>query len=187
MTQHLTENWSGVERVPGDRSWLEKVLKKTFINYDPYRPVVSENLSVKAVIFPTDSYHLEEAQFNALLAAVETRGDQRFYISEIECKPNPFLDRCDHWVCQRPTFEDYTRLPIGVWNAIYSPDGSWGLLLSDELHALLACDQSFWNEFSEHYPYSERDRAEFLKYWERYQKEDTYTDWLQRFLNLLNK
>lgn len=184
--QHLGEHCCGIERVPGDRLRLEEILKKVFIVYDPYKPEVSENLSVKTVLFPTDSYHLDESQFQALLAAIETTNEQRFYVSEIERKPDPFK-RGDHWLCHRPNFQDYTHLPIGVWYAIYSSDGNWGLLLSDELHALLACDESFWSEFSKHYPYAERDKAEFLKYWAHYQKEDTRSDWLQELLNLLTK
>lgn len=184
---HLSEHWREIERIQGETNWLKQCYEKIFSNYDPFAPVfATELLSVRVVLFPTDSYHLTESQFQAISAAIETREDRRFYISEIGWSADSF-QKGHHYLCFRPSFGRYTRLGIGVENAIYGADGSWGILLSDELHAFLACDERFWKEFSKHYPDVKTDRAEFLDYWEHYKKEDTYDVWLRRFLSLLNR
>lgn len=175
MILRLTENLSD----------CEQTFKTVFGSFDPFEPIVHEGFPIRKVLFPTESYHLDHKQFGALLAATASREEKKFYVSEIESMPSPFV-KGSHWFCDDPSFSDYTHLPIGVENAIYSLDGTWGFLLSHELHAFLACDEDFWSNFEVVYPNWRNDEAEFIDYWREAKSEGTKTDWLPNFLGLLN-
>src|SRR6266576_3995763 len=111
-----------------------------FSSTDPFEPAGRAELPVRVVLFPTDSYHLDREQFEALIAAMRNSHESRFFLSELESSdpfdPNAHWKR-EHWECTNPTFDEYSSLMIGVDNALYSENGSWGVLLSHELHGLL--------------------------------------------------
>lgn len=178
----LTENWQGIEKIDGDTSWLKRIYEKVFLNYDPYEPIVNvHSVSARVVLFPTDSYHLTDSQFRALKASIESREEKRFYTSEIGWAADSF-QKGYHYLCFRPSFDNYTSLPIGVENALYGADGAWGLLISDELHALLACDENFLEVFRRNYPQLENDKEEFYSYWQSLaERHGADVDWLDTF------
>lgn len=183
----LRTNWSGVEKIDGETNWLKQTYEKVFLNYDPYEPIVNTRLmTARIVLFPTDSYHLTDSQFGALRASIESRKDQHFFISEIGWG-NLSFQKGFHYSCFRPSFEDYIRLPIGVENAIYGADGTWGLLLSDELHAFLTCDEDFFEVFRRNYRQLENDKKEFYQYWKNMAEDGATVDWFDTFTqNLAN-
>ena len=159
---------------------------KVFSSTNPFEPAGRVDIPVRAVLFPTDSYHLDHTQFEALTSAAQTA---RFFISEME-SIDPFDPHAPwkrkHWECTNLTFEEYSSLVIGVDNALYSENGSWGILLSHELHALLVCDEPFWQVFKDQYPNLEQNFEEFIEYW-RGIREDvgTETQWLTPFVSHL--
>lgn len=164
------------------RNELKKIYNKVFDSYDPFAPAVSTMFSVKAVLFPTDSYHLTLEQFGALIHALSIQRENEFYISEIEYSLDPFI-KGEHWFCSQLRFEEYTNLPIGVENAVYSTNGNWGIVLSHELHALLVCHKPFWDAFRKKYTNWKNDKIEFLNYWDGIKSEGVNINWLPDFLD----
>jgi hypothetical protein len=157
-----------------------------FSSTSPFEPAGRIELPVRVVLFPTDSYHLDNGQFKALISAIQRKSERSFFISEVESEdpfdPNAQWKR-QHWECTNPTFDEYASLIIGVDNALYSENGSWGVLISHELHALLVCDEQFWQVFKVRYSDSENDFAEFIEYWHRIREEaGTDTKWLPTFV-----
>jgi hypothetical protein len=181
----LSQDWNGIEPIDGDCGWLEESLKKVFPVYDPFRPEVADGLLVRTLLFPTDMYHLDEFQFRALRTAIEATQEQNFYISEIEWQPDTF-QRGSHWLCSEPTFEQYIKLPIGVENALYSPDGRWGILLSHELHGFMACDRAFFDAFTQNYPQVKDDIEQFREYWRDREQQGMTVDWLDQLYRTLS-
>lgn len=164
---------------------LRQAFYSVFKSRDPFEPAWQVDLPIKIVLFPTDSYHLTFGQFQALIGALLSCGERKFFISEIEGESDPF-DTGYHWVCEEPNFTEYTNLTVGIENSIYSLSCSWGILLSQELHALLVCDYSFWNAFQKQYPNWGQDREEFIKYWSDNEKAyGSDISWLQDFLDSL--
>lgn len=180
--KYLSEDWQGVEKVDGETLWLKGIYEKVFSNFDPFEPRFTVSSTVRFVLYPTDSYHLTRMQYQALLASLSSRDEQRFVVSEIGWGPDSF-DKGHHYVCYQLAFESYTSLRIGVENAIYGIDGSWGILVSDELHAILTGDASFGAEFRKNYPSIENDRSAFIEYWE---KDELGTEWLAKLVSRLN-
>lgn len=165
--------------------------QKLFSSTDPFDPAGRTEFSVRAVLFPTDSYHLDSEQFEALIRAARNGHESNFFISEMESS-DPFdLNarwKRKHWLCTDPTFEEYSSLMIGVDNALYSTSGSWGVLLSHELHGLLVCQEPFWRGFANNYPNWKDDLGEFVSYWDRIRGEaGTETKWLDPFITNLTQ
>lgn len=163
----------------------EETLRKVFQNCDPFSPMISDSVPIRVVLFPTDSYHLASKQFAALIKALDFEPKKAFYVSEIE-QANPFSTG-KHWLCDTPTFDEYTHLPTGVENAIYSVNGAWAILLSHELHGLLACNHTFWNKFKENYPNVNEDQVEFIRYWKEVEDDGTSVDWMPDFVRILRQ
>lgn len=160
--------------------------QKLFLSTDPFEPAGRTELSVRVVLFPTDNYHLEREQFEALILAARNNHESSFFVSEMESSdpfdPNARWKR-KHWECTDPIFEEYTSLPLGIDNALYSESGSWGVLLSHELHGLLVCNEQFWQVFKNNYSKHGNDFKEFIEYWDRLRTESgTDPKWLDTFV-----
>lgn len=52
---------------------------------------------------------------------------------------------------REPSYEDYSQLSLTLENAIYSRDGNWGVLISHEMHALIAGSREFMTALDEQY------------------------------------
>lgn len=159
---------------------------RLFSSTNPFEPVGRTEYPVRVVIFPSDSYHLEREQFDALIHAARSNQETSFFISEMESSepfdPNARWKR-KHWECTDPTFEEYTSLPLGIENALYSESGLWGVLLSHELHGLLVCSEQFLKAFKTCYSNYADDFQEFIDYWQRIRDESqTETKWLDPFV-----
>ena len=187
MTDIKTESESktGIELVKDERYALAARFHSVFLNFDPYKPKFANQTGTRFLLFPTDSYHLTAAQFGAFSAAIEPRRKHQFFISEIGWGRDSF-EKGRHYLCNGPTFDEYTSLKIGVENAIYSTDGAWGFLLSDELHAIVACDDAFLKLFEAQYPLT-KDLTKFLSYWNAIRQEGTDIDWLEPLCNKLSR
>jgi hypothetical protein len=170
---------------------LKEAFYRVFNTHNPFDPAVRGDVPIRIILFMTDSYHLEAEQFFALTETLKVIGEDEFYISEVEEVADPFDSqnkwRRDHWVCVNPTFEEYTKLPIGIENALYSPKGGWGILLSHESHGLLGCHQYFWDVFQTLYPDWRSNLKEFIKWWETSEAKDSVKyKWLGPLLAHLN-
>ena len=131
-----------------------------FNSNDPFGQMFQQEVVGRLLIYPTDGTYLDELQFNALNESVKATGDSGFYISEVEAEPDPFIMSNEneiyhpaHWVCDSLiNFEDYRDLTIVLDNAMFSKQGKWGVLVSNEGHAVLGGTMEFINHFKQLYP-----------------------------------
>lgn len=173
-----------------DTKRLKTIFYQVFKSRDPFSPAGWEKFPIRVLLYETDLYALEPGQFQALVEAAHENGEEKFFISMLEAEPearnwegNEFI----HWECERPTVEEYQSLELFLENAIYSENGTWGVLLSHECHGLLVCNQEFWGVFRSHYPNWEKDLESFVHYWRGLEKErGTDIEWLQSFLDHLS-
>lgn len=142
-------------------------------------------------MYPTSVYYLEAEQFLDLMAALRERGEQEFYISMIESEPEQRVwgtSEKSHWLCRTPTLEEYEKLDLFIENALYSVNGSWGVLISHEHYALLVCDSELWESFQKYYPAWQKDYTEFIDYWKEVESGGVkVSQWLNPFLAHLTK
>jgi hypothetical protein len=133
---------------------------KTFKSNNPFGQMFQQDVISRLLIYPTDGTYLDELQFNALIETVEAIGESGFHISEVEVEPDPFIlpnkneiYHPAHWICDLPTnFDEYRDLTIVLNNALFSRDGKWGMLISNEGHAVLGGTNEFINHYKQVYP-----------------------------------
>lgn len=167
---------------------LSQAYNRIFKSLNPFSPAVQIEVPVRRVLYPTYGYHLDANQYQALTKALIDCGEKEFYISilEYERKYNGPFTEGDHWVCELSNYLEYAELPIVLENALYSTNGMWGILISHELHALLACHPRFWEAFRKYYPNWKQDQDRFVEEWKY--NHNTYgsdISWLDDFLDSL--
>jgi hypothetical protein len=150
-------------------------------------------MKVKAILYPTEGFHLDKGQFHALTMALADVGESRFYMSITESPSGPFLDlpgtnSAENWILEEPTFEEYKDLDPCLENAIYSAKGDWGILLSHELHGLFVSSTTVWSGFANYYPKWKQDLQAFTALWNRYHIErNVDIAWLYPLLRHVNE
>jgi hypothetical protein len=168
---------------------LKNIFYQVFNSRDPFSPVAQEMFPIRVILFPTIVHHLEPRQFQALLEAARKTGDEKFYISMLEFEPeerNWDGSEFTHWECERPTIEEYRSSELYLDNAMYSENGTWGVITSHECHGLLICQQPFWDVFQSYYPDWENDATNFVNFWRSLERErGVDIGWLQPFLDHL--
>lgn len=174
-----------------DLNALKKAFSNIFTSANPFEAAATSELSARVVLYPTNLYYLDEEQFRALMAAITILDEAKFYISFTELKDAPFTaggpkGEIANWECEKLTYEEYLSIDLFMENAIYSASGTWGILLSHELHALFVSSDGFWNNFSKNYRNWKRDIQDFVKLWERWKvNRGVDISWLPTLLNHL--
>ncbi len=134
--------------LPVIRSAWEQVFRSNDPFAWPFRP----KFTVGRIFYPTDGYHLTKPQFLAIGEALKQAGEKGFFLSVVESEGLSFLEKnWGHWACENPSYEDYSKLPLTLENAIYSKEGNWGVLISHEMHALIAGSREFMTALDEQY------------------------------------
>jgi hypothetical protein len=173
-----------------DSKLMKESFCQVFKSHNPFEPAGRDDMPIKTILFMTDSYHLEQQQFYALANTLNDLAESEFFVTEIEGVANPFdtiNSKRDSWLCVNSTFKEYTQIPTGIENAVYSKSGSWGILLSHELHGLLVCEDRFWSVFQKWYPLWEDDVRGFIEFWRTNEKENGVKHkWLRPLLSHLN-
>jgi hypothetical protein len=166
----IREAWSHVDKI--------------FQGWDPFLPSAHTNFPVRAVLYPTDGYDLRKDQFEAVKYAARHVGDTCFGMAQLEARDVD--DLVDSWQWKAPlttTYEQYISIGTpGLEQCIFSINAHWGLIISHESHALLACMEEFWLAFSEKYSI-ETDTQEFIKFWSQYDEKP----WFEAFINHLTE
>jgi len=150
--------------IEGSDGWLREAWNAVFAGRDPFVDSLQQDLKRCGLFFPTDGYHLTDEQFRAVMSAARAVGDSQFVVSEVEYAGD-FFRRGRHWLCPVDEFASYVELPLVLENAVYSPAGKWGLLVSHEQHAIVGGVGSFCRAAK--YEGWERDRAALLSAWAR--------------------
>lgn len=151
-----------------------------FRSTDAFDTPLASTLEAKALIYPVH-YLLEREQFDAFVEAARSAGDDAICLSVTEGFPTQPSDQQRHWLLEFWDFEEYQELtPIGVLeNALYSPDGQWGMLISHEQHALVGGSRSFMSTLATAFPDFELSIAEFVATWcEARERDRVDTGWI---------
>lgn len=170
---------------------LHKSFDLVFKNNDPFDAMFQPTIEKRLLLYPTDGYVFTREQFDALIHTLEKMGETSFYVSEIEGKNSfsadqmPGMYQCKHWEVQLPiSYDEYVKSRVIIENAIYSVEGKWGIIISQEEHAVLGGSSNFIETFKTLYPLWQQDSMKFLDHWEYCRiNYGTRMDWLQNFLD----
>jgi intein/homing endonuclease len=98
-----------------------------------------------------------EQQFNALIESVKATRELGFYILEVEAEPDPFILPNEneiyhpaYWVNDSLiSFNEYRDLTLVLDNTVFSKQGEWGVIISNEGHAVLGGTMEFISYFKQ--------------------------------------
>ncbi|WP_063559521.1 hypothetical protein LG307_19340 [Sutcliffiella horikoshii] len=169
---------------------LKETYEKVILTSDPFINPFKETVEKKLIIFPTDGYYLNKEQFYALKYAIESVGEEGFFISESEGDSFTISSVQDvefpsqHWKVEESlNFSEYQSIPLVLENTLYSLRGRWGVQISHEDHAIVGGSALFIKKFQESYPNWEHDKERFLEYWsQNNQRYNSDIQWLEELL-----
>jgi hypothetical protein len=154
---------SGVREL-ADGSQVRRAFDRVFASTDPFdypfRPAVEASL----VFYPTEGYHLSQVQYAAVVAAAHATGEPAFFVSVVEYSGD-WVERGQHWLCDALGYEAYRSIELTLENALYSASGGWGLVLSQEQHALVGGSREFVRRVQASYPAWQKCWSELLHEW----------------------
>lgn len=144
-----------------------RAFRNVFASFDPFSEPLRPDLEDRALVFPI-AYRLTEDQFAAVVRAARISGDPGICVSAVEGGEDADYPFPRHWYLQLWETSEYQRLTgIGVLeNAIYSPLGKWGIMVSQSDHAVVGGAKTAVEEILSAFPSREDSLREFLDYWD---------------------
>jgi hypothetical protein len=156
----------------------------------PFNPQVER----KIIICDYQSGVLRKSQFDALHRAAKKVNETFCYIVEVDYPgyPLPFEEREEHWLLPLSDneYKTYSNPPHGegyygmMCNTLYSPKGTWGILLTHEEWGFLGGTNEFIKIFISEYRDNAIDVNEFQKVWDHY-KPTAKSNWASDILEYI--
>lgn len=165
-----------------------------FKNADPFGRMFNNFINQKIVLCRTDGYYLSREQFDALMNAVKSLGESSFYlaITEDDFPSTNFDHQNDYklgpWeLSSKISYEEYINIPLVLENALFSTNGTWGVIISHEDHAVIGGLDNFIELFKTEYADWKQGLKNFVEMCE-YNKKNYKSDlaWLPNFLNYIS-
>lgn len=175
-----------MRRLNGDE-WsleMEPAFRRVFAATDPFGQPFETAVQSRALVYPV-SYLLDATEFEALIDAARFVGDDMLGVSITETNEPLDAPTARHWVLKYWEGSEYRHLgDVGVLqNAIYSPTGQWGMLLSHEQHGVIGGSRDFMRRFAARFPAFEESVNGFLEYWnENHRRHNADISWLEPLL-----
>ena len=126
---------------------------RIFASANPFRPPFLPVVEKRALLYPLEGCELYAEQFEALVAAARQVGETEMFISSVELLKDPHdasqwdESRTHYRIDLNPeAYEEVMNSPLGLMrHAIYSVRSRWGLMVSEEMHALIGGPSAFVN------------------------------------------
>ena len=123
------------------KEWRESgapARNRIFASDDPYEEPFLAEVGSRALLFPMSFAH-EGRELEALRAAAGSFGETTCYLQLYVFAE----DEWPYWEIDLSEAEPYDGIPFIQENSLFSQEGHWGLLVSDENHALAAGAETF--------------------------------------------
>lgn len=184
MVSRLVEKIAVPERILN----MQNAFGKVFQTNDPFGEMFQLCIQEKQILCPTDGYYLSREQFKALQDTLVALGEEKAYLSEVEADECFSDNSCSHWeLSVTDPYEEYLKLPVILENSLYSLNGTWGILISQEEHAVIGGTREFMVKYKEYYTDWFKGESNFRQKWE-YNKKNYKSDlsWFSKLSTHLN-
>jgi hypothetical protein len=111
---------------------------RVFASDDPYEEPFLAEVGSRALLFPMGYAH-SGRELDAIRAAAAALGETTCYLQLYLFGE----DEWPYWQLDLADADPYAGIPFVHENSLFSRDGAWGLLVSDENHAVVAGDETF--------------------------------------------
>ena len=146
-----------------------------FRSTDPFGWPFTPSLQFGRVIFPTDGCQLFRAQFDGLAQVARLHGETHCYLAVVEGHESIEGNENEQvFVVDFSDYESYSKLHLTLENALYSMRGTWGLLISHEMHGVLGGNETFISELDEVQMSTEFEWISFLNQW----RDERHNEWI---------
>ena len=141
--------------------WAAPCFEQVFADDNPYGEPFSTEIERRMVLFPV-ALQLEEGQFGALARAASGHADDLFYFfTEQQSTVDP-IEESGHPLWAIPfDYDAYSAVGALDMSALCSPSGRWGMLVSNDSHAVVGGSDSFIAELLAHLPPTEEPVAQW--------------------------
>jgi hypothetical protein len=120
---------------------------RVFAELDPFGAPFTEDVSERALLFPI-SYELEPGQIAVLRDAARTLGDETIFLEVLLLHPR---EEC-YWELSTDDRAPYHLVDPFLETALFSPAGTWGMMISHEDYAVLGGPPDFMRTMAAHFP-----------------------------------
>lgn len=175
----MVEKITAPERILNMKTSFGKLFKEK----DPFGEMFQHEVQEKQVLCPVDGYYLSRKQFRALQDTLIFLGEKTIYLSEVEVEECFSNKNCSHWeLSVTAQYEEYLNLPVILENSLYSLNGAWGILISQEEHAVIGGTTNFMVMYKERYVDWSNGESNFRQKWEYNQKHyNSDLSWFSKF------
>jgi hypothetical protein len=153
---------------------------------DPFLDPFSSEVRRSLVLYPYISGLPDDQLMKSIVAVASKLGDDGFYLSANFKRPadNKYVY---HWYVSFDDILNYKEitLPHIMEYILYSPQGIWGIVSSDETHGVLGGSDSFVNEVTHSISEIDNQVLDFLEYWKKFKKdypEKVNASWMEMLL-----
>lgn len=160
------------------RRELEPAFTSIFQSIDPFGEPFRDRIAHRLLLWPV-GFALDDAELAAVMDAVRAEGETSFCVSFLERPDEDESPKSDadarpwHWHIPLEQANEYRALTLPFENALYSPSGKWGIMISHEQHAAVGGDQRFLQTLLNHRAIAAKSSpGRFLEYW-----QDAHTNW----------
>lgn len=173
---------------------IEETFNKVFKNTDAFGKMFQENINSKILLYPTEGFYLTRKQFNALINTSKILGEESFYLAIVEggfeensMNESMIYNFSPREISLDTSYENYLENRIVLENALFSKNGTWGVIISHEDHAVLGGSNEFIETFKTFYPNYDENLTKFIqKYESNNKKYDTDLSWISDFLQYVS-
>lgn len=173
---------------------IEPILRKVFVNNDPFDTPFSPNIISKMILYPCE-IDLDHSLLNAIIKAASREGDSGCYLSQLWQFGDNYYYHC--YIPLPELINFYTqplegersikaqlRIQMNPEYVLFSEHGTWGLMVSHEYHGLLGGSIKFMKTICEELTSLGEQVYNWLNLlrWFQKQSSNTTLDWLPGLL-----
>jgi hypothetical protein len=155
---------------------IRPIYESLFTSDDAYDKPFKETVESRLLLYPY-RFNLRKGEDwrEPVLQAIRNLGETGFYVT-IFIKPE---DEPRHWYFTLDEVDLYCKKTFAWENIIYSTQGAWGIVSSEEDHAIAGGNQDFIRDVKESISDWDQRIDSFLKLWEYYYESNHVNlDWV---------
>lgn len=114
----------------------EKAFLKVFTGTNPYDEPFQSIITPRLLLYPF-RWYLSDPWLTPLMKTMEVLGEEGFFVSALSRALEEENSQSYHWNIPLSEAGEYGPVVYSQENAIYSVNGTWGIICSDEDHAII--------------------------------------------------
>ena len=164
------------------RERAEQAFRSIFISDDPFGKPFNPHIEYKLLLFDY-RWALSDPWIEPIGKAIRDMGEDGFYVTALYRPKGDAQSRPYHWYVPINEIDQYGSLIHSQQNAIYSCLGKWGIICSDEDHALVGGPRILIEMIQKSVIDIDKRVQEFIKLWLYYHDQNQVRiDWLPGLL-----